>query len=462
MGDCSVHFYGGVNVERQRRQLPTELPAYESRVRMPTVLDEDEETTTTPTTTTCGGSRPEAVPSDDATSSYAADSTRSRIVGQSATVDRVKQKRKRRHRVAATTSETALSRREDETTPRDSHGASPRPPRPDDGSGSADVNNTGGLLSPAVYGSCGGASPRPWTDNEWCECSSCHSVEVVSLPASCYATDRASAAVSPSGVGGVRSNCKRCAGCAAVNPQCLSSGSATAIDPSGASLAPTISSSSGLVQTGSVTAEVPKVRLKVVYYHNRFVAVPVNSPPLPQAHKVAPPAASTSTANPVTMASSVGSVPSSVVVPIVMPQCPTCSLSGIVPDMENRRPIDSRPLPNPSSEVTISDREQSHGEQQRTTRTLLRRIIDCLEDRDDKLSKDDSVNRPRRRRSRRRTSGTANPHSPAFDTLVKIINWCFLIIGLLLFLGVIAVIIYTAIGNFVFLSHCYRRLYIAT
>ena len=424
---------------------------------MLTVIDDDEEDETT-TNPRCGG-RPKNIPHDvplsDTTMTLPApaDVTRQRIVGQSASVDRVRQRRKRRHRVAATTSELSLPRNENEIT---SCGidASSHPELDDPGT---DITNNPTSLSRAVYGSYEGGS-RPWTDNEWCECSSCHSPDVVSLPTTCFITDPV-ADCSPNGVRGVRSTCKRCAGCANVKLQCLSP---TLLDSSGVCSAPTNASSSGLalpIAGAASIAEVPKVRLKVVYYHNRFVAVPVNTPHLPPtvpnrasvqraSATVTSTAVSTSSIEPVNKTSSVSSVPSSILVPIVMPQCPSSSLSGIVPDLGNQRQIDSRQLPNASPDIA-ADHMQSQRHQQRPAKTWLRRIIDCLEDRDadDDLSKDGGVNRQMRQRSRRRTSEAVNHHSLAFDALVKMINWCFLIIGILLFIGVIGVIVYTSIGK---------------
>lgn len=474
MGDYSVHHHDCVSHDRhhRRRQPPIDLEiGNQSRQ----TLDDE----CVRKALAYGRGELEMVRDDEPTGSYdvspdvypAANSSRTKV-RRAATVDRVEHRRKRRHHPPATGSSASTPRLEYEPPSETSVVCDLLSAAATVG----DVTAIGTMTSPTD--DVDDRVQRQADDNDWCECSNCHCQDKASRQTS--GDDDRQSLTSQGGNQGIRSECKRCTGCAVVDRKCLSS---TSFGSPVVCIAPTDVASSGSQQAcasgpNPVSAEVQKVRLKVVYYHNRFVAIPVNSPPLlppsstsrTDTHSASS-ALSSSISDPTAAAAAAGCLPTSVVLPIILPS--GSSLPGTAADtVTDHRSVslDIRPLPNSSQDVAVGGVDASKSlrtqhlcrRQQQQPATMLRRIIKCLEDRDanahDNEDDDDIDNgtsvkskigdKKRKRRRRRRRNADEN-RSAAFEAFVKTINVCFLMTGILLLLGVVAVIVYTSIGEFV-------------
>jgi hypothetical protein len=476
MGDYSVHHHECVNHDRHyhRRRPPNDLE-FSDRPKRTLAVVTDDDCGRTALTYDCGELG--TVRGDELGGSYdaskdvfsAGNSGRTKV-RRAATVDHVEHRRKRKHQPPATGSSASTPQHEYDP-PFESAAVSDFSAAVTFGDVTAvdSVSSRTGDIADSVQ--------RRADDNDWCECSSCHCQDKASHQTS--ADSDVNSVTNRGGNNGIRSGCKRCTGCAVVDRKCLSS---TSFGSPVVCLAPTEVVSTGqqhAVASGPslVSSEVQKVRLKVVYYHNRFVAVPVNSPPLPppstsrtDMHSASS-AVTSSTSDPnQAAAAAAGCLPTSVEVPIIIPSC--SSLSGTAADIATDQQsvsFDLRPLPNSSQDVAVSAvggmdasknlrKQHQRRRQQQQPTTMLRRIIKCLEDRDANAGDDDdddvdgtsvksSNGDKRRRRRRRRRRDNDGNRSAAFEAFVKTINVCFLMTGIFLLLGVVAVIVYTSIGK---------------
>lgn len=222
----------------------------------------------------------------------------------------------------------------------------------------------------------------------------------------------------------------------------------------------------------------PKVRLKIVYYQNRFVAVPVSPGSAPQSIIPVP---STSTTTMPSQQTTTGAVPlpSSVEVPLIAVSSSsslplsspanqhrlldssysTASTSSPRPTASRTASVDrpSPASPRPQRQLTATEKDSPR---------FVTRLVECLQDRDpdpvpnstdipspvvdhvdERVLGHERTVRSGRSNGRGAGGGVEERGGASFDLLVKTINLCFLATGIILFVSVVVVIIYTTIGK---------------